>query len=325
MNQPKRIYLDTNHWIKLARVHYRKEDDAVLRAIYDKIKKSSETGKVIFPISFVHLEEIMINLDENQRNRLIDFMMSISHGWALKPYTLFIKKEIENAFFTRLGRQPLYDINSEIIGKGIPAIFGSGYSLVPIKPDAKPIPEEKLEKIKEVVESPEFLAKSLKEALVLDQFKKDRQDIKEAAELMESIRKQKSSIEDKDLRYRESVVMYFDKVINDVLAQIPHKYGIFKQLFFSLLPITRDDYEKFLESMPSTNVAFRLVNSRDLLDRRPVQTNDIGDINHLAGAIPYCDIVVAEKMFSNLAIQKKLDEKYGCVLLSSLKELDKYF
>ncbi|AJM91720.1 hypothetical protein NPIRD3C_0506 [Nitrosopumilus piranensis] len=46
------------------------------------------------------------------------------------------------------------------------------------------------------------------------------------------------------------------------------------------------------------------------------------DINHLSGAIPYCDIVVVEKMFANLSKKQKLDKKYNCIICNSLQELD---
>lgn len=39
---------------------------------------------------------------------------------------------------------------------------------------------------------------------------------------------------------------------------------------------------------------------------------------HLAGAIPYCDIVVTDKMFACLSTNKKLDQIYNCKILDDL-------
>ena len=40
-------------------------------------------------------------------------------------------------------------------------------------------------------------------------------------------------------------------------------------------------------------------------------------------AIPYCDIVVGEKMFSDLAKKSKLDKLYNTKILTSVNELKK--
>lgn len=75
--------------------------------------------------------------------------------------------------------------------------------------------------------------------------------------------------------------------------------------------------------MPALNVYLQLIIARD--DDSPgrkVQSNGMNDICHLAGAIPYCDIVVTEKMFAHLSKQQKLDKKYNCIVCNSLLELD---
>lgn len=52
---------------------------------------------------------------------------------------------------------------------------------------------------------------------------------------------------------------------------------------------------------------------------------NITDINHLAGAIPYCDVVVCDKDFAHLSKERlRLDAKYECTILSKLEELDKF-
>ena len=55
-----------------------------------------------------------------------------------------------------------------------------------------------------------------------------------------------------------------------------------------------------------------------------MQKNDLNDILAFSMAIPYCDIVIGEKMFISLAKQAHLDKIYNTIILSSIKELDKY-
>lgn len=75
--------------------------------------------------------------------------------------------------------------------------------------------------------------------------------------------------------------------------------------------------------MPAINVFFKLILARDEESpERKVQSNDMVDISHLAGAIPYCDIVVIDKMFASLSKKQQLDKQYNCIVCGSLAELD---
>ena len=99
--------------------------------------------------------------------------------------------------------------------------------------------------------------------------------------------------------------------------------GVPEELKAQIFPTDSESMEKFLKDMPSTNISFRLTYGRDEWYEREVEPNDIADINHLAGAIPYCDIVVTEKAFGSLCQQLGLDKKYDCIVLRSLKDLNK--
>ena len=51
---------------------------------------------------------------------------------------------------------------------------------------------------------------------------------------------------------------------------------------------------------------------------RPVQEDDLRDMQTLCAVIRYADIVVAENQFSNLAKQAGLDKKYGTQIITDL-------
>lgn len=312
---PKRIYLDTKDWIFLARVENGLETDSELTEILQKIKKLSESGEAVFPISFSHLEDIMIRNDDESRNKLIDFIMSISKGHVLQPYIFRMQEEVINAACHRLGYPSVYDIKSKILSKGLPFILSTGYEIT-----AKNVPEELIKKMKEEAEKPETMSKFLKDGEFSEYFREDRKIIDDAAQNMEKIRKEKMKI-DKEKRFNESIAHYIYDIIAPHLAKF--LIGATKEQKDQIIPKDKKSMEKFLEDMPATNVSFRLTYGRDEWYERKVQPNDIADINHLAGAIPYCDIVVTEKAFGSLSQQLGLDKKYGCTVLRSLKELNK--
>jgi hypothetical protein len=54
----------------------------------------------------------------------------------------------------------------------------------------------------------------------------------------------------------------------------------------------------------------------------PRNCNDIFDIAALTGAIPYCDIVLADKFWAHICRVSGIATKYRTTILRSLKELD---
>ncbi len=66
---------------------------------------------------------------------------------------------------------------------------------------------------------------------------------------------------------------------------------------------------------------FCLTDERDRLGDRSINKNDIYDIAAFSIAIPYCDIVIGEKMFISIAKDRKLDALYDTKLGSSLEDL----
>ena len=93
--------------------------------------------------------------------------------------------------------------------------------------------------------------------------------------------------------------------------------GIKPQQIFSSVEQT----ELFYKHLNSINVKSLLIYERNISIDKSITYNDFLDIHHLAGAIPYCDVVVSDKMVVDLCRRKRLDEMYHCRILSSLKEL----
>ena len=77
-----------------------------------------------------------------------------------------------------------------------------------------------------------------------------------------------------------------------------------------------------LESVPTLDVLVTLETERDEnLPRKPHE-NDLADLAALSVAIPYCDIVVTEKHWANVAKRNKLNRKYDTCILTDVRELE---
>ena len=317
----KRIMLDSRDWITIARIAIGKEKDPVLKTVYRKIKKLSETNKAIFPISMYHLEDMIKNSNKKQREYLVDIIIDISKGWTMKPFSLFRGKEVENALLRRLGLKPIHDIKSQIIGKGIAYTAGVEYYLSSKNPSVQKLIDEKESEWRNRIDSPESMAKIMKSEDFSSYLRQEHKMYLNGARTMEKNRKHTKDWT-KTQRYNNEITSYFSSFIVPHLIKIVQDYNIQKNAtkFFK----TKKDFELFLEYTPSSNILVRLTHARDEESReRKIQANDLIDISHLAGGIPYCDIVVMEKMFASLCRKLKLDKKYGCVVLNSLKSLNK--
>jgi len=174
--------------------------------------------------------------------------------------------------------------------------------------------------MKEEADKPETMAKFLKDGKMAEQFSEDRKMVDDAAKNMEKNRKDKLKLNKED-RYNQAAAHFIYDIISPHFASL--LATVDEETKAKVIPKDKKSMEKFLEDMPSTNISFRLTYWRDEWYEREVQPNDIADINHLAGAIPYCDIVVTEKAFGSLCQKYGLDKKYDCIVLRSLKELNK--
>jgi hypothetical protein len=95
--------------------------------------------------------------------------------------------------------------------------------------------------------------------------------------------------------------------------------GVSIEAFFDFLG--KSGLEQLFAEMPTTDVLLALRNQRNLHYHKPLEANDLNDQTFLAAAVPYCDIVVTEKQWVDLAHRKALDQKYQTKVVSDLTEL----
>ena len=77
----------------------------------------------------------------------------------------------------------------------------------------------------------------------------------------------------------------------------------------------------FMRSMPSTDVAMTLKTVWHRNRDKPWSANDIHDVDAMALAVPYCDIVVTEKACHHALVSTGMDKRMNTVLLRDLTTL----
>ena len=129
--QPIIVYLDQNAWIKLARTHYGLESTA--KNALAKLRRLIDEGKVVTPLSCVHIMETATPSDPARRERLARFMVELSHLNAIPPMMAVRKLEVTQSIKRELGFEPALDLRRNLVRPGL--AYALGCDLVITSPD----------------------------------------------------------------------------------------------------------------------------------------------------------------------------------------------
>lgn len=326
-----RICLDTNHWIRLLRVSKDLEKDQTLEKVFRAIKKLTVSNKIRVLYSAFTLEEIWKYHDTKKQNDLIDLVLDTSQQWVLKPHVLFKRKEIENAANFVLNGKYIHNLNAEIVGRGLCAIFGNSFDHMNeqnplawklLKNNPLGLSEDFFrESFQRYCEDPENTKQILRDERLRAFSKKVFEESKQAIEGMEDLR-QKHSGMGRDLFARYSTARFLmDDVIPDLAEFMVRNQITREQLGKYYTQAAKDRMNLFNKHLNSLNVMRVLVSARDLTTQKEITINDASDIAHLSGAIPYCDIVATDKMAASICKREGLDIMYDCIVLDKLEKL----
>lgn len=97
-----------------------------------------------------------------------------------------------------------------------------------------------------------------------------------------------------------------------------------KQNFENFLGLGTDGLLEFFSCVPCLDVEIELATERDKNLSKEISPHDLVDVSFLNVAIPFCNVVVADKYWVDIAKRKKLDKKYNTILLGDLLELNRY-
>lgn len=315
-SESKIVYLDQKCWINLAKIYYGNPTYS-RKKILDKIMNASDNGSVIFPISMIHVSETTRIKKTEWRNQLAFLMANVSKGYAITPYWPKIEElEIENLILEKLNL-PTINVVSYWLGKGFTHLLGKIPKIVSdtIDPEVLDILNKD---ILELLKQPDTLKSILEK-----HDDSSKQIRKKAAQEFEDIRIGLLSFKDNDFRRRVFLGRNTIKTIVPKILDILIKYKI-PQEFINVIIPENDIENNFLNKLPTKLCEFNLLFQRYQELQRPINENDIADIWHLTLAIPYSNIVIADKMMVSLAKKAKLDVKCNTIILRSISELVEY-
>jgi len=311
----KYVYLDQMHWIALAKAAKGRSDGSEFAEVLDKARDAVVNGRAVFPLSFAHVFEVARAPKLEQRSELASLMTSLSMGVVLRWSRPLVEFQLRNAV-RRLFSKPLLQPEPSPFGRGIEDAIGFDLSTSPN------IPPERAARLRRYLDSTEawgsLLSYDDKELRKLCITAMDR--IAEGAVHEYERRRVTWEGRSGDCT-RRAYAAILTKTFWVELQRCLHETGHTVDQWGN---VGTDRLMGFWESIPSLHVELELHTQMHRQKSKAWTTHDDRDIGFLSLAIPYCSVVVTEKSWVDLSHRRKLHDRYGTVMLSDLRDLQRY-
>lgn len=312
---PKLLYLDQCHWINLARANYGHPMGHPIQDAFAAVRKAVDGGKLILPFSVAHDLDMMSDPYPDRRERLARFMVDLSRNRTLLPFWTVQSWEIKNALGQLFGQESRIPIRSGIVGEGLANAFGKQLRC------AGPNPEVEAA-VQQFAKSPSMTLKLL--LAVGDNNELTRQYRADEAAFvahLEQIRQRAvKSLTPEQQREIELSRFFCEGNSARMKMNGLQELGISVQGFMESFASVHD-INRFVAGIPTLEASLDLVLASDRnLDRR-IHQNDLRDLMWLSVALPYSNVIVSENYWGSMVRSLRLDQRYGTVLITDLREL----
>ncbi|GAB6181778.1 hypothetical protein JCM14036_30970 [Desulfotomaculum defluvii] len=327
MSQKKVIYLDQNKWIELAKAILNKPGSERFEDVKNKILEKVKNEEWVFPLSIIHHIETMSRLDTRSRIELAKVMGEISCNYSILPYIYIDKAEFQNSLRKVYDLEPV-DFKNEVISKDfVKAVGLDGKSLI-ISGVDDPMMKEEMERFaRRILDSHNMFYEFMQLTPIIELVTSLQRDNDFYVAEYEKMRSHYIKIP-KEHRYSMFIVNNYIEGYKKELLEFHiamHRIGIPKEKMFpEKLFATKESTLDFLESIPSFAIQIRLTYEIINNVSRNFDKNDFKDIAFLSTAVPYCDVVITERLWVDLIKRNKLDVRYNTFVTSSLNDLLNY-
>jgi hypothetical protein len=314
------VYLDQNKWIDLSRAYHGMPEGKEFQPALTKIQSAVLNKSAIFPLSFQHYFETNKDPDLERRRRLARVMAELSQGICISPQERMMQWELERALAQLFNEQ-----SPEIpptFGYGIPCAFGFSLIVKDQSGNYVALPKEQSEQIRDGITSFDATFNLLMEDDNVE-FHDWAQEFQithnNLAGKLEEFRKTVRKLG--KLSRKRAYIVHLATALEEEITKV---LGYFDKTPEDLFSIGAEKLDAFWENIPTLDVEIELNVSRNEHWDRKIESNDATDIAFLNVAIPYCDVLVLEKYFHNLARNSKLDKKYNTRIIKSLSDLENF-
>jgi hypothetical protein len=334
-SEPTIIYLDQLHWIHLAQVRTGHASGLQYKEAYDFLYAQKKAGKIVCPLSLTHYMELQATSSYRQRTDVASVMAELSAYMTISSTSVLRIAEIDHALKKHFGK-PTEPATVKPFGLGA-SFAGSGQNKLMTLTGSKEVMDDfaravgGIDKVKELEARYAVMAEF---ELLRGPHEIQLQDLRQyynyAPEAAEAIAHKRAAQEEELARQLKANPSQMNNLDGVVTARYLY-WELFEPLYNALksidmtiqdfLALGRGGVTQFIHDIPTADVliAFIKANLKNL--HRTWKKNDIHDMDALAIAIPYCDVVVTEKHAYTQLLKAGVEQKYHTKLLRRLEDL----
>lgn len=305
------LYLDQNKWIELARAQKSPDDYPTQYAVLSLLVAEANAGRLVVPLTATNLYEThKIDIQE-RREHLAWVQSTLSQGMVFRGRYKRLEVEVIDLLRARCGlevlvREPnwflsnvFFESTAEIGDTRIPQ--ASERVLAAIRNDPPRFMFDYLTGLPEDIRKASISnfsegAERLRQAIE----KKRRDDASESTSMRRRLSSARLMVNELDL-----ILSFVRK------AELPEK---------DENAVIQQHARSIISECP-TYLIEREIGLRIEQQERPIEENDFRDMQAFCAVVAYADIVVAENMFSNLAMQAGLHTKYSTRITTKLADV----
>jgi hypothetical protein len=312
---PKLLRLDQNKWIDLARAHYGRPSGEAFHDALAAVRRAVNANKLIVPFSLVTITEIQGDHHPDRRERLIRFMIDLSRNRTVLPFLPIRSWEVRSAVYALFGRPEPGCIRPSIVRQGVANALGLRTTISGVPPEFEPV-------LLQIMHAPETAVELLL-SLADKDAEPDTMRAEETANrpFQEDVRRRAAAEITVEQRSIAELLDYMRRGdVGTALTDALQEFGVSLPDFYWRFPAARD-FIAFFAGVPTLDVNLTLTIGRDQDLVRRIQRNDVRDVIALSVAVPYGNIVVAEKYWGTMVRSRGLAAKYNTIVLTDLREL----
>lgn len=322
-DQPPLIYLDLNHWIGLAKAATQHRDGARYTTALAVARDSVSRQKVAFVLSSAHYIEMSAIADPRQRENITAVMEELTSFKTIPSRTEIAAIEA-NAMVDSIRRIVRSRSKHRLLGYGVGHAFGHSVQFRIGGVDGPEDPLAARPALAAILRLADYQLQRSMLAGPLDSEVEDlrrygwdpgpgrqttqrrlQQELDQVARFDSESRWRRGRIRDV-IAAREYLIE-----LQETVRQVLEKRGFGEK---DVIPANREGLRSFIRGMPSSEVAIELKAALHRNRSHAWTTNDIHDIDAMAAAVPYCDVV-----FTDAAVRGRIvDSRLGARMRSAM-------
>jgi hypothetical protein len=328
------VYLDINHWIGLSQALAGHPKGAANGDVLQACRAARSAGRALFVLSGTIYAEVQKIKDPMQRRRLAEAMEELTDFSTLVSRVVVMELEF-SALLDPVAKLPNPLSRTPLVGRGIRHAFGvrSGFSIMGPSGDETEsfrqsygaeafdafVVDATLNMERSILRGPEDAdeEKALRDlgyrpespAAVAESRAEQEREFKRILDADPKSRRGRLH----DLVSARELIIEFQDIRPRALEE--------RGLALTDVMWDPESGRRLVRSMPSTDVSIVLKAAWHRNGQRIWTVNDIYDIDALALATPYCDVVVTEKACHHILSTAKMAERMNTSLLHRLADL----